>query len=589
MITKTKSCRINAPFLLLMIFTLCCLVLCRHTFAQQGVSINTSGTTADPSAMLDVKSTSKGLLIPRVALTSINDVSTIANPAVSLLVYNTNPAMTGGNVGFWYFNGSIWIQAIGQQGVQGPVGATGAQGPQGIQGQLGATGAKGVTGATGAQGPQGIQGQLGATGAKGATGATGAQGPQGVQGQVGATGLQGAQGIQGPAGATGAKGATGATGPVGCTTANRLIKSNGTSATCSLIYDNGTNIGIGTTAPTSLLHVSGTSTAIYAENSSSTGKAIYARATSTTGINWGIRSETSSIDGYGIVGYHSSTSSPTTWPKAAGVYGETAAPGSIGVWGVANNGTTVQSYALWGQTNVGGTNSIGVVAVGNGLSATPPAEGSGGYFKGNKYSVYAESPGGSATYAVYANNTGTDGNGIIGRAVTGTNAFGVWGYCPTANGVAGYFSGDLQYTGILTDVSDRKFKKNIEPLDNILPKILMLQPKTYEMKTEEFEFMNLGSGKQFGLIAQDLIKVFPELVKEGVHPDASGDKNIQYLSVNYIDLIPILIQGMKEQQEQIETLETQLKIIKKNNEDLKKDTKKMDRKKKSKDSNVPHN
>ncbi|HNX06602.1 MAG TPA: hypothetical protein PKL96_03370, partial [Bacteroidales bacterium] len=93
-------------------------------YCQQGVAVNASGTTADPSAMLDVSSASKGLLIPRVSLNSTTDVTTIPSPAVSLLVYNTNPSMTGGAVGFWYFNGTNWVQAIGPQGIQGPVGAT---------------------------------------------------------------------------------------------------------------------------------------------------------------------------------------------------------------------------------------------------------------------------------------------------------------------------------------------------------------------------------------------------------------------------------------------------------------------------------
>ena len=280
--TKCKrTIRINQKLLkpLLVLF---CMSLTFYGYSQQGVSINTSGTQADPSAMLDVSSTSKGLLIPRVALTSINDVTTIASPATSLLVYNTNAAMTGGAVGFWYFNGTNWVQAIGPQGpigatgpqgiqgLVGPVGATGAQGAQGLIGPVGATGAQGIqglvgpAGATGAQGIQGLIGPVGATGAQGAqgiqgipgtagaTGATGAAGAQGIQGPIGATGAAGAQGIQGPVGATGSAGAVGATGPagpVGCATANMVIKSNGTTATCSQIFDDGTNVGIGTTSP----------------------------------------------------------------------------------------------------------------------------------------------------------------------------------------------------------------------------------------------------------------------------------------------------------------------------------------------------
>ena len=67
------------------------------------------GTTApSPSALLELNADSMGFLIPRVSLTSINDVATISSPATSLLVYNTNAAMTGGAVGFWYFDGTMW-------------------------------------------------------------------------------------------------------------------------------------------------------------------------------------------------------------------------------------------------------------------------------------------------------------------------------------------------------------------------------------------------------------------------------------------------------------------------------------------------
>lgn len=121
---------------------------------SQGVGINTSGSAADNSALLDVSGTDKGVLIPRIALTSVTDVTTIQNPAVSLLVYNNgagglNPA------GFYYWDGSQWKNIS----LPGPAGATGV----GIQGAVGATGG-------------GIQGATGPTGyaAQGATGATGA-------------------------------------------------------------------------------------------------------------------------------------------------------------------------------------------------------------------------------------------------------------------------------------------------------------------------------------------------------------------------------------------------------------------------------
>ncbi len=75
------------------------------TGTAQNVGINSSAASPDASAMLDIVSTSKGLLIPRVSLTSLTDASTIVTPATSLLVYNTNAAITSG-VGYYYNSGT---------------------------------------------------------------------------------------------------------------------------------------------------------------------------------------------------------------------------------------------------------------------------------------------------------------------------------------------------------------------------------------------------------------------------------------------------------------------------------------------------
>jgi len=70
--------------------------------AKAQVGIGT--TNPDKSSMLEIASTNSGLLIPRVTLNSTSDVTTIPNPAMSLLVYNLN---TSGDItpGFYYWNG----------------------------------------------------------------------------------------------------------------------------------------------------------------------------------------------------------------------------------------------------------------------------------------------------------------------------------------------------------------------------------------------------------------------------------------------------------------------------------------------------
>ena len=114
------------------------------------VGINT--VDPDPSAMLDITSTTGGILVPR--LTNAQRLA-IANPADGLLVYQrTNPW------GFWYYdraNTNSWI-FIGATGPAGPPGAAGAAGTNGAQG---APGPKGDTGAMGAMGAQGDPGPPG--------------------------------------------------------------------------------------------------------------------------------------------------------------------------------------------------------------------------------------------------------------------------------------------------------------------------------------------------------------------------------------------------------------------------------------------
>lgn len=79
-----------------------------NLLAQVGIG-NTS-----PEAALDIQSTSQGLLIPRVALASDTDITTVVNPnggalQESTLVYNTGAAGLSA-VGFYYWNGSQWTQ-----------------------------------------------------------------------------------------------------------------------------------------------------------------------------------------------------------------------------------------------------------------------------------------------------------------------------------------------------------------------------------------------------------------------------------------------------------------------------------------------
>src|SRR5215467_5371107 len=93
------------------------ILFCLATFLEcsiataQSVGINDDGSLPNIGAMLDVKSATRGVLIPRVALTATNLATPIASPVASLLVYNTAIAGSGGTAvtpGFYFWNGASW-------------------------------------------------------------------------------------------------------------------------------------------------------------------------------------------------------------------------------------------------------------------------------------------------------------------------------------------------------------------------------------------------------------------------------------------------------------------------------------------------
>ena len=124
----------------------------------------------------------------------------------------------------------------------------------------------------------------------------------------------------------------------------------------------------------------------------------------------------------------------------------------------------------------------------------------------------------------------------------------------TSNGLAGSnpsnafivnYDGSATLSGDLTINSDARLKSNIISLGSTLAKLLMIDGKSYTMKTNEAE-------SKIGLLAQDVQKAFPELVKTTNDSDKT-------LSVNYQGLIPVLINAIKDQQKQIKELKLLLK------------------------------
>ena len=101
-------------------FTATALTICTQNISGQNIGINATGATPNVSSILDLNTgnnftspNGKGLLIPNVALTSVNDIVTISAPPTSLLVYNTassGAGLTAVVAGYYYFDGVKWVR-----------------------------------------------------------------------------------------------------------------------------------------------------------------------------------------------------------------------------------------------------------------------------------------------------------------------------------------------------------------------------------------------------------------------------------------------------------------------------------------------
>ncbi|MEO1654191.1 MAG: tail fiber domain-containing protein, partial [Bacteroidota bacterium] len=88
-------------------------------------------------------------------------------------------------------------------------------------------------------------------------------------------------------------------------------------------------------------------------------------------------------------------------------------------------------------------------------------------------------------------------------------------------------------------ISDKRLKQNIQPIPQAMDKLMRVKGVTYQFNRKGVAAKGISPGQQLGLIAQEVEKVFPELVEA----DDQG-----YKAINYIGLIPVLIEALKEQE-----------------------------------------
>lgn len=169
----------------------------------------------------------------------------------------------------------------------------------------------------------------------------------------------------------------------------------------------------------------------------------------------------------------------------------------------------------------------------------------------NKFEVDHNS---STSYSGFFKNQNTNSRGLLIRGGSANNTSSILFKCEDnllnekfkING-----AGQVFVNGALTHGSDKRIKENINECNYGLNDILKLNSVKYDLIN--------GLKNQLGLIAQDVKKIIPNCVTG----EEGNVKKGQILNINYISLIPVLINAIKEQQNQINNLKSDIKEIKK--------------------------
>lgn len=263
----------------------------------------------------------------------------------------------------------------------------------------------------------------------------------------------------------------------------------------SQIYDNGTNVGIGTTATNQKLHVNG---------------GAWISSGVITNMIW---------DSDNIFGYYVDPSG-TSSLKTANFAGVVAANAGITV----DNQTVIDDGGGWHRTygQTGWYNQT----YGGGIYMTDPTW----VQTFNNKSFYS-----SATIQAGANMYSPRYYDLDNSS---------YYLDPYSNSYL-----NMIYIKNYALWSDRSMKKDIEELEGSLGKILNLKGVSFKWKDEEN-----GIGEDIGLIAQDVEKIYPEIV--------STDEKTGLKAVQYSNLVAPLIEAIKEQQQQINELKNEIEILK---------------------------
>jgi hypothetical protein len=267
---------------------------------------------------------------------------------------------------------------------------------------------------------------------------------------------------------------------------------------------------------------------------------------------------------------------------ASGVYGYSHGLNpndgqNAGVFGEAVNGG--DNFGIYGRAVETNTGTSSILAINNGAGGE--AANSSETNIGGAFLSHDDADLGADNYGVagFADNDqvtlslGINYGGIFESGGSLSSSAGIYA---STQGVGQYdyaaeFNGDVLVTGTLYETSDRKFKTNITKMNNAMSILRKIEPVEYDYNQSFLEKgLNLPKEHQFGFIAQDLENILPNAVaKQKIYTNMSkrkpGEERVfeEFLGVNYKSIIPILVQGIKEQDKKINELEMRIKELEK--------------------------
>jgi hypothetical protein len=347
----------------------------------------------------------------------------------------------------------------------------------------------------------------------------------------------------------------------------------------SLIFDNGTNVGIGNIVPANALSIDeGIATASYLQFTAGTTTGILA----TDGFKVGIDASANAIINQqenlplimytngaerlrilagGNVGIGITTAaSPLTIQATSGGAGIRMVGRSPGnqdneIAFIANDNSTIQGYLT--ASNAGmdlltivnqpmrfHTNSVERMRIGSG----------GGLVVATNNSGTVRSSIGEGTLELVRASSNTVQAGSYLQFTDPSNArYWVLQQDASYNWATWHYNGGWAKVGYQSPAgtwtnSDIRRKKDFENVEYGLAEILELNPQKFR-----FIKQTKDEQKSLGFIAQEVLSIIPEAVQS----DMDGDE--QYYAMNYSNLVPVLVKAIQEQQSQIEELKTLLK------------------------------